>query len=123
MQRVVHRDQEPITPFIERVRPIYENCGISSVIVAGSSGSYFHIADQIIQMDCYVPSDITDLAKKEAQNFPLQSQPLPMPALPDFDRRPAKGLLKSQDRIKMKTLEKTPSPSTGTRWICAMWNS
>ena len=25
MQRVVHRDQEPITPFIERVRPIYED--------------------------------------------------------------------------------------------------
>ena len=106
MQRVVHRDQEPITPFIERVRPIYEDCGISSVIVAGSSGSYFHIADQIIQMDCYVPSDITDLAKKEAQNFPLESQPLPMPALPDFDRRPAGGLLKAQDRIKMKTLGK-----------------
>ena len=106
MQRVVHRNQEPITPFIERVRPIYEDCGISSVIVAGSSGSYFHIADQIIQMDCYVPSDITDLAKKEAQNFPLESQPLPMPALPDFDRRPAGGLLKAQDRIKMKTLGK-----------------
>ena len=106
MQRVVHRDQEPITPFIERVRPIYEDCCISSVIVAGSSGSYFHIADQIIQMDCYVPSDITDLAKKEAQNFPLESQPLPMPALPDFDRRPAGGLLKAQDRIKMKTLGK-----------------
>ena len=74
--------------------------------MAGSSGSYFHIADQIIQMDCYVPSDITDLAKKEAQNFPLESQPLPMPALPDFDRRPAGGLLKAQDRIKMKTLGK-----------------
>ena len=123
MQRVVHRDQEPITPFIERVRPIYEDCGISSVIVAGSSGSYFHIADQIIQMDCYVPADITDLAKKEAQNFPLESQPLPMPALPDFDRRPAGGLLKAQDRIKMKTLGKDAFSSTGIRWICAMWNS
>jgi predicted ABC-class ATPase len=106
MQRVVHRDQEPITPFIERVRTLYEIWGISSVIVAGSSGSYFHIADQIIQMDCYVPSDITALAKEEARNFPLKSQPLPMPALPDFNRRPSGGALRPQDRIKMKTLGK-----------------
>ncbi|MGI6012351.1 MAG: ABC-ATPase domain-containing protein [Ruminococcus sp.] len=106
MQRVVHRDQEPITPFIERVRTLYETYGISSVIVAGSSGSYFHIADQIIQMDCYVPSDITALAKEEARNFPLNSPSPPMPALPDFNRRPASGSLKAQDRIKMKTLGK-----------------
>ena len=46
MQRVVNRHQEPITPFIERVRSLYEEHGISSIIVAGSSGSYFHVADQ-----------------------------------------------------------------------------
>ena len=61
MQRVVCREEEPITPFIERARFLYEACGISSVIVAGSSGSYFHIADAIIQMDRYVPKDITCL--------------------------------------------------------------
>ena len=27
MQRVVHRDQEPITPFIDRVRDLYEQSG------------------------------------------------------------------------------------------------
>ena len=37
MQRVVLREKEPITPFIERVRYLYETCGISTVIVAGSS--------------------------------------------------------------------------------------
>ena len=42
MQRVILRDQEPITPFIERVRELYERYGISSIIVAGSCGSYFH---------------------------------------------------------------------------------
>ena len=55
MQRVVHRNQEPITPFIERVRQIYLEQGISSVIVAGSSGSYFHVADTILQMNQYKP--------------------------------------------------------------------
>ena len=43
MQRVIHRDMEPITPFIERIRELYEEEGISTVIVAGSSGAYFHI--------------------------------------------------------------------------------
>ena len=37
MQRVIHRDMEPITPFIERIRELYEEEGISTVIVAGSS--------------------------------------------------------------------------------------
>ena len=54
----------PITPFIDRVRSLYEKSGISSIIVAGSSGSYFHIADHILQMDQYVPKDITAFAKK-----------------------------------------------------------
>ncbi len=41
MQQVIHRDMEPITPFIERVRDLYQEYGISTVLVAGSSGSYF----------------------------------------------------------------------------------
>ena len=63
MQRVVHRDHEPITPFIERVRGLYEDHGISSIIVAGSSGAYFQVADHILQMDRYMPKEITDFAK------------------------------------------------------------
>ena len=69
MQRVIHRDMEPITPFIERIRELYEEEGISTVIVAGSSGAYFHIADCIVQMDRYMPKDITQTAKKEANSF------------------------------------------------------
>ena len=45
MQQVVAPEEEPIIPFIERVRSLYEDFGISSIIVAGSSGSYFHVAD------------------------------------------------------------------------------
>ena len=75
MQRVIHRDMEPITPFIDRIRELYEDYGISTVIVAGSSGAYFHIADRIIQMDRYVPKDITVYAKKEAESFPMISGP------------------------------------------------
>ena len=38
MQRVIRRDMEPITPFIDRVRELYQRWGISTILVAGSSG-------------------------------------------------------------------------------------
>lgn len=69
MQRVVLRNQEPIIPFIDRVRELYEAHGVSTVLVAGSSGSYFYVADAVLQMDCYRPYDITERAKKEAAKY------------------------------------------------------
>jgi len=60
MARIVLAKMEPITPFISRVRDLNEKSGISTILVAGSSGAYFHVADTVIQMDRYVPCDITD---------------------------------------------------------------
>ena len=69
MQRVIHREMEPITPFIERIRELYENYGISTVIVAGSSGAYFHIADSILTKDFTYKSEI--LMKLDVSSFAL----------------------------------------------------
>lgn len=105
MQRVIHREMEPITPFIDRVRELYQRYGISTILVAGSSGAYFHIADHIIQMDRYVPRDITARAKEAARDFPLTEAPLPPAKAPNFDRRPKpvpEG--RDGDRIKLKCL-------------------
>ena len=41
MQLVVTEDKEPITPYIDRIRDLYEIYGISSILVVGSSGEYF----------------------------------------------------------------------------------
>ena len=64
MQQVIQREKEPITPFLERAEDLYKKAGISTILVAGSSGAFFHIADTIIQMDKYVPKDITASVKK-----------------------------------------------------------
>lgn len=107
MQRVIHREMEPITPFIERIREMYEEYGISTIIVAGSSGAYFHIADRIIQMDRYVPKDITALAKQEAEKFPAISSPEQKAKKPDFDRCPCPDkAFRGNERVKMKTMGK-----------------
>ena len=33
MQRVISREKEPITPFLERARDLYEKAGISTILV------------------------------------------------------------------------------------------
>lgn len=105
MQRVIHRDMEPITPFIDRIRELYDRYGISTVIVAGSSGAYFHVADNIIQMDRYIPKDITGYAKREAEGFPAIRGADEPAGEPDFSRCPkASGAFKGGSRIKLKTM-------------------
>ena len=107
MQRVIHRDMEPITPFIDLILELYQIYGISTVIVAGSSGAYFHIADTIIQMDRYEPKEITKLAKETAKDFPAMSGMENPAEKPVFIRCPRQGRgFKPNDRIKMKTMGK-----------------
>lgn len=102
MQKVVSRDKEPITPFIDRVRELYEKWQVSTVLVAGSSGAFFHKADCIVQMDRYVPVEITEFAKKEAENYPLLA---PAPAQirePDTRRVVRTGRMWQEDRVKVR---------------------
>ena len=105
MQRVVHREVEPITPFVERVCELYEKYGISTVLVAGSSGSYFHKADCIVQMNRYEPMDITEFAKEEAKAFPLPAGDTPPMEKPAFDRVIRQDRRFGADgRVKLKTM-------------------
>lgn len=105
MQCVVSDQEEPITPYICRVRDLYDRSGISSIIVAGSSGSYFHIADTILQMKEYCPYDITVKAREIAADFPAISTEHHSYQAPNSKRCPvAVGSLKKQDRMKLKVL-------------------
>lgn len=93
MQQVISREKEPITPFLERARDLYEKADISTILVAGSSGAFFHIADTVIQMDCYHPVDITEKVKTLCKDYPLSpSSPAPfrMPSAKRIFARPSK---------------------------------
>ena len=50
MQMLVAKDKEPITPFVDKVRQLYDDLGISTVLVMGGSGDYFKVADNVIRM-------------------------------------------------------------------------
>ena len=43
--------QEPIRPFISRVRPLWEEHGVSTILVVGGAGDYFDVADSVVMMD------------------------------------------------------------------------
>ncbi|KAI9905520.1 hypothetical protein PsorP6_013879 [Peronosclerospora sorghi] len=67
MQQLVAKQKEPITPFIAKVRALYEQHKVSSVLVIGGAGDYFSVADHVIMMDAYEPRDVTAEAKKIAK--------------------------------------------------------
>jgi len=69
MQELIAKEKEPITPFVDKVRQLYEERGVSSIIVAGGSGDYFDAADRVIAMEAYVPRDATAEARAIAEKY------------------------------------------------------
>ena len=67
MKSLIAKEKEPITPFVEHVRSLYEEKGISTVIVMGGSGDYFSLADTVIGMIEYKPHDLTSQAHQIAK--------------------------------------------------------
>ncbi|MHB8160322.1 MAG: P-loop domain-containing protein [Thermoleophilia bacterium] len=53
MQQLIAREKEPITPFIDQVRNLYREYGVSTVLVMGGSGEYFEVAETVIARDNY----------------------------------------------------------------------
>ncbi|MDE6567449.1 MAG: ABC-ATPase domain-containing protein, partial [Lachnospiraceae bacterium] len=112
MERVVAAGAEPIVPFIKRVRGLYAHRDISTVLVAGSCGAFFHVADTILQMENYLPHEITEQAKKAAEDYPLNFDPEEEAEYPDTERqtripemRPAKVGRDGKERAtKLKTM-------------------
>jgi predicted ABC-class ATPase len=66
MQALVAKDHEPITPFIDRVRQLRDDLGVSTLLVMGGSGDYFDCADTVIEMHEYLPHDVTAAAREIA---------------------------------------------------------
>jgi predicted ABC-class ATPase len=68
MRELVRR--EPITPFIDLVRPLHRSLGISTVVVVGGVGDYLDVADRVILLQDYVPSDATFRSREVVKRFP-----------------------------------------------------
>lgn len=69
MQALIAKQKEPITPFIDKVRQLYTEYNVSTILVMGGSGDYFEVADRVIALDNYLPQDVTAEAKAIAQEY------------------------------------------------------
>lgn len=97
MRRLVPAGMEPITPFVDRVRPLAAERGVSTILVAGGSGAFFDVADHVIAMERYVPREVTAQARAIAGvEGPVEA---PGPVLGAAGERvPARGCLPAPDR-------------------------
>ncbi len=70
MQKLIAKEKEPITPLVDKIKALYEDYGVSTILVMGGSGDYFEVANTVIAMDCFAPLDVTQKAKQIASDFP-----------------------------------------------------
>ena len=94
MEALIARQHEPITPFLDRVRQMYEEQGVSTVLVMGGAGDYFDVADTVISMVEYVPVDSTEEAREVARAYPTGREGARVGEFaPSLMRRPVPGSL------------------------------
>jgi predicted ABC-class ATPase len=100
MQQLVARDNEPITPLVDRIRALYDRLEVSTILVMGGCGDYFDVADTVLMMNHYRPYDVTEQSRSIAQQIPTDRRdeasehPLVMPPGRHVDGRsidPSKG--------------------------------
>lgn len=106
MQKLIASDKEPITPFASKVKPLYENVDVSTILIVGGSGDYFEAADHILMMDEYHLKDVTEEAKTIANTEGYRRE---NPSHQQFGNLPSRTPLKSgfaktgkESRLKVK---------------------
>jgi hypothetical protein len=62
-------DRETITPYIYRCSHLFQDKGISTVVVVGGSGDWFDVQTQTLLLDNYVCTDATARARRISKAF------------------------------------------------------
>jgi predicted ABC-class ATPase len=87
MQELIAKEKEPIIPLIDRVRQLFVEFGISTILVMGGSGDYFDVADTVIGMEEFYPKDLTQEAKAIAQQYATGRTPEGSPTFGNIPQR------------------------------------
>ncbi|MDA2803120.1 ABC-ATPase domain-containing protein [Nocardiopsis suaedae] len=103
MQELVHGDREPLTPFVDLVRPLHRDQGVSTVLVMGGSGDYFDVADQVVMLDGYRPYDVTERARELASE--RTDADFPAPARRVVDPRSVDATARGRMRLKRRDMD------------------
>jgi predicted ABC-class ATPase len=87
MQELVPKSLEPITPFIDKIRLMHRDLGVSTILVIGGSGDYFDVADRVICLEEYIPRDKTAEAQEIAARHRAERVPEGGESFGAFSRR------------------------------------
>ena len=109
MRELVHK--EPISPFIDLVRPLHRSLGVSTVVVVGGVGDYLDVADRVILLEDYEPSDATPRAREVTSKFPSRA-PLGANAM-----RPPRGRRVRASSIDLRRGKRETARSRGLHAI------
>lgn len=74
MQELIAKAKEPITPFVDKVRQLYSDLGVSTILVMGGSGDYFDVADKVIAMEAFLARDVSVEARSIAEKYRTERQ-------------------------------------------------
>ncbi|PRW61656.1 ABC-ATPase domain-containing protein [Actinopolyspora mortivallis] len=129
MQELVAKDSEPLTPFLDLIRPLYDRHRVSTVMVMGGSGDYMDVADRVLMLDSYRCYEVTDRARglastptgrhREADTFPDIRSRVPDPRSIDTDRpkvrsRGTDALTLGQTTVELRAVEQLVDPAQVT---------
>jgi predicted ABC-class ATPase len=103
--------KEPISPFIDLVRPLHRTLGVSTVVVVGGVGDYLDVADRVVLMEDYEPSDATPRAREVVQDFP------PRAPLGNMEARQPKGRCVRASSIDLRRGRRETARARGLRTI------
>lgn len=101
MMQLVSADKEPITPFVHKVRSLFEDHSVSSILVIGGSGDYFSVADTVVMMDSYKCFDVTARAREIAG----PDQPLSLPFGRVEPRHPNCSMFKAEGKVTVRSMK------------------
>lgn len=93
MRQLVPDAEDPVVPFSDRVRWLWERWAVSTIMVVGGAGAMLDAADRVIRMRDYQPRDVTAEAAAVARAHPRAPAPVPVPSAPPQPRTPAAAAL------------------------------
>jgi predicted ABC-class ATPase len=129
MQALVAKESEPLTPFVDLIRPLYQQWGVSTLLVMGGSGDYMDVADRVLMMDAYRAREVTGRARElaenptgrlsEAHSFPGIRHRVPDPRSIATDRpkvraRGTDALTLGESTVELRAVEQLVDPSQVT---------
>ena len=128
MQALVAKESEPLTPFVDLIRPLADR-GVSTVLVMGGSGDYMDVADRVLMMDSYQAREVTARARElashptgrhaEAGEFPAIRHRVPDPGYagrgrPKVRARGVDALTLGESTVELRAVEQLVDPGQVT---------